>query len=119
MTGFPQAVRELVAGRSGGLCEIRHPASCTGRVEQLHHRTPRGMGGSRHPAITDAANCLGVCAECHAFVESSREVAMWHGWLVSRCDVSATRPVLYRSRWVLLDAAGNVTEVADPQEVTG
>lgn len=55
----------------------------------------------------------------HAFVESSREVAMWHGWLVSRCDVSATRPVLYRSRWVLLDAAGNVTEVADPQEVTG
>lgn len=44
---------------------------------------------------------------------------MWHGWLVSRCDVSATRPVLYRSRWVLLDAAGNVTEVADPQEVTG
>ena len=44
---------------------------------------------------------------------------MWHGWLVSRYDVSATRPVLYRSRWVLLDAAGNVTEVADLQEVTG
>lgn len=51
---------------------------------QFHHRRPRGSGGTSNPVIGTASNCLTLCAACHAWVESHRELALIDGFLVSQ-----------------------------------
>lgn len=51
---------------------------------QVHHRLPRGVGGSSDPAIHSPANLLLLCRPCHEWVESNRTAAYDAGWLVRR-----------------------------------
>ncbi len=103
MTGFPDDVRDMVAARCGGRCEI-----CGGApMEQLHHRRPRGMGGSQRPETNTASNALGVCAGCHLLVESNRYHAGKRGWIVSQRNNPADVEVLIRGTYRLLDDAGD------------
>ena len=108
MTGFPQKVLDAVQLRSNGACEICGLAL----IEQLHHRRPRAMGGSKAPDTNTASNCLGVCRACHSMVESRRGVAFERGWLVRQGQDPAAVPVM---RWgcevVLLDDLGYATPV--------
>lgn len=105
MTGFPPAVRELVAERSGGVCEI--PALCRGdRGCHLHHRRPRGAGGSSLAWVNKAGNALNACLACHMHAEANRMEATANGWLVSLHARSACTPVLYRGERVLLGDGG-------------
>ena len=91
------ALRPVILRRSGGRCEIAVPNQCLGRapvmmVEQadgqevpvaanVHHRRPRGQGGSNDPA-----NLLHLCGSgttgCHGYIESNRTVARANGWLL-------------------------------------
>jgi 5-methylcytosine-specific restriction protein A len=106
VTAFPDAVRRIVEERSGGLCEgcWFHPA------EQIHHRRPRGMGGSKAPDTNTASNGLALCFPCHAWTESKRESAEQFGWLVPQGKSPAEVPVLrHGCDWVLLDDHGNAT----------
>ena len=54
----------------------------------VHHRSPRGMGGSKVPWVNLPANLVTLCGSgvtgCHGWVESHRDVATALGWLVSR-----------------------------------
>jgi len=101
-----EELREHILMRSGGVCE------CCGqqRYESLHHRTPRGMGGSIDPALNSPANITGVCghgtAKCHGRIEVSRIIAMNYGWLVPRGQDSAETPILYRGTWALITKIG-------------
>jgi 5-methylcytosine-specific restriction protein A len=111
VTGFSNEVRQLIRERSGGVCEIQ--AVCQGRAAstwQIHHRRPRGMGGTKRPETNQAACGLGVCGDCHRLAESQREMALANGWLVRQNQTPATIPLLYRHRWCLLDNDGGVTE---------
>ncbi len=77
-------VRQLVRDRAHNMCERCHTAEAT----NLHHRTPRGMGGSRQAWIDQPANLVLLCGSgttgCHGWVESHRAWALDQGWLCSR-----------------------------------
>lgn len=104
MTGFPTTVRNLVAKRANGFCERCGANTPT----QIHHRRPRGMGGSKHPDTNTAANALAVCLDCHNQIESDRKDAARYGWLVSQGRNSAEVPVFRRGQWVVLTDSGAV-----------
>ena len=101
-------LREAILWRSGGVCE------CCGqtRYESLHHRTPRGMGGSTDPALNSSANIVAVCghgtAGCHGRVEVGRAIATRYGWLVPHGSNPETTPILYRGLWAYLTAENGV-----------
>ena len=105
MTGFPKAVRGIVEKRADGCCERCGKF----RVSfQLHHRRPRGIGGSRRQDTNTASNALALCPSCHFVVEADRESAREFGWLVRQGHNPADVPVYRQGRWVLLDDHGCV-----------
>jgi hypothetical protein len=103
--------RDAVKERSGGVCEV-----CRGSAEQIHHRQPRAMGGTRRPGVHMPANLLHVCAACHRHIESHRSAALLNGWLVRQGQDPAVVPVLVDrgSRRVFLTADGRYSD--DPPE---
>ena len=54
----------------------------------LHHRRPRGMGGTRETWVNLPGNLVLLCGSgttgCHGWVEGNRATATDVGWLVSR-----------------------------------
>jgi hypothetical protein len=88
-TGPDKKTAGLVLARADGSCErcLRRPP------EQLHHRKPRGSGGSSDPAINSPANLLAVCSQCHLEIEGNRTVSKEQGWLVRFEHSPAETPV--------------------------
>ena len=105
MTGFAKPVRDIVLERSEGRCERCSTASAG---MQLHHRRPRGMGGSKAADTNTAANCLALCPQCHFNIELSRESALHLGYLVRQGQAPESQPVFYRGQWVFLNNDGTV-----------
>lgn len=112
-------VKELVAKRAGGRCEMcGNPVSYG--YYSYHHRRTRGMGGSKDPATNQASNLLLLCGTgttlCHGWITEfpKKAKAEENGWVVSRWAKPALVPVLVFSHAphkVLLDDDGNyVTE---------
>jgi hypothetical protein len=88
-TGPGEDTVKLVLARSDGSCE-----RCRRRApEQLHHRKPRGSGGSSDPAINYPSNLLALCSQCHLEVEGNRTVSKEQGWLVRFEHNPAETPV--------------------------
>lgn len=85
-----------------------HPGcvGCGGRVDELHHVRPRGIGGTSNAAIRQPWNGLPVCRSCHRIAESRRSLARDLGWLTARPDPDEPFWTfrLGWCRWVLLDA---------------
>ncbi len=101
MTGFPKPVRDLIRARSGGHCEV-----CGHQAVQVHHRRPRGMGGSTAADTNTAANALDLCVSCHLWIEGYRAEAYRMGWLVRQHHSPSVAPVLWRGEWRWLDDEG-------------
>lgn len=119
VTGFSKEVRELVAQRAGAdldvdryiTCEVM--VRCPGRVVaawDLHHRRPRGMGGTKREESNMPAAALAACRDCHRYIEEHRDEALQNGWLVPQHHTPSEIPVLYRHRWMLLGDDGTVSE---------
>lgn len=112
-TGPSPAVRELVWERDGGCC-VR--CGSYGGVHafpphQIHHRRPRGMGGSRQGDTNSPANLIMLCSACHCEVESHRLEALAFGYVVRQGgDDPVTIPISYCGRWVLLTHDGQIKE---------
>jgi 5-methylcytosine-specific restriction enzyme A len=88
-TGPAVVVRQAVLGRDLWVC-----ARCgMGRDLQIHHRKPRGMGGTKDPAINLPSNLIALCLRCHDWVERNRRDAFALGLLVGQADDPATIPV--------------------------
>lgn len=112
--GFPKQVKQIITDRSAGMCEL----DFCGPAEVIHHRRPRGSGGTSLDWVNQAANGFHVSAACHDRIEGrhpawSRTQSGALGWLV---DLNASRraadvPVLYRGRWVLLRDDGSITAI--------
>jgi len=111
MSGFSPAVRRLVFNRAGGCCEVCGREITDGVPRSLHHRRPRGMGGSKRPETNGAANALLVdgdgVAGCHGWIESHRTEALELGLLVPQGRIPADVPVTLLAGVVLLDDYGN------------
>lgn len=80
---IPQRIRDAVLARDEWAC-----AYCGIPIDQLnyslHHRRPRGMGGSRR--LHTMANLVTLCGSgvdgCHGVVERDRLTSRRSGWLV-------------------------------------
>ena len=89
MTGPDLATRQLVIDRDGRRCVRCHKPG-----QHIHHRKPRGMGGTSDPAINSPANLIYLCMVCHEYIEKHREEGYADGWLVRRNTDPATVAVL-------------------------
>lgn len=104
MTGFSSQVRAVIIVRADRWCE-----RCGGeRGFEIHHRRPRGMGGTRRPETNQPSAGLLLCGKCHRRIESHRLEALEHGWLVPQHRDPRDVPVLYRGTPVFLDDHGNM-----------
>lgn len=81
----------------------------------VHHRVPRGMGGSREPELNQPPNLILLCGSgtdgCHGWVESNRKAAMDLGLIVSRFHQTAIELVAVRrwgAHWVTLQPDGTL-----------
>jgi len=101
---FSAQVVEVITIRSDGWCEICDSE----RATEIHHRRPRGMGGTQRDASSRASNGLHCCRTCHRFIESYRNVAIAMGWLVSSLSDPAGRSVVYRGVRVRLSDDGTL-----------
>jgi 5-methylcytosine-specific restriction protein A len=107
-TGPDAATRQLVYFRDGFTC-----VSC-GTADgpfQVHHRRPRGAGGSSRQDTNSPSNLVLICPACHEDVESFRNDARERGLLLSQTAIPAECPVLWRGRVVLLCDDGTVTDL--------
>lgn len=97
-TGPTLKTRQLVIDRDDQLCR-----RCGGPGQQVHHRIPRGSGGTSRPEINYPANLVLVCLRCHQYVESHRTEAYAAGWLVHRLEDPETVPLFdnWGTAWVL------------------
>lgn len=118
-------IRQVVLARSGNCCE-----RCGTRLRgdpgvdySVHHRRPRGMGGSKRPSVTSAVNLVALCGSgttgCHGQIESDRETAYESGWLVRQGADPALIPVPIFGRpglTYLTDDGGYRDFAASPQD---
>lgn len=104
MTGIPRSSRRAVAQRSQEVCE-RCSRPLFGIIADIHHRRPRGMGGTSNPAIHEPANLLALCRSCHRWVEEHRTEALEQGWLISQHDPRAPEevPIYAEAAWWVID----------------
>lgn len=102
--GFSPEVKAIVAARSKGICEL----DACGPAEALHHRRPRGAGGTSLDWVNAASNALAVSNSCHSHIESHRKQAYANGWLVPLNGQATSRdvPVLLPEGWRLLTDHG-------------
>lgn len=98
MTGFLKPVRDMIVRRSQGVCERCGAAPAV----QIHHRRPRGMGGSSAADTNVASNGLAVCVACHREIEANRADSLKYGWLVRQGREPFLVPVFRRGEWVTL-----------------
>jgi 5-methylcytosine-specific restriction protein A len=107
------AARRVVQARSGMRCE--KCATSTKYIGgQVHHRLPRGMGGTSEVAINSPSNLLNLCLTCHQWIESIRDEAYLYGWLVRQADNPAEVPVQTFEGWFLLLDDGTRTPTPSP-----
>lgn len=114
---IPRTVRDLLKERSGGVCEVR--VACEGSpAAQMHHRRPRGMGGSRDGLTNLPSNLLHICFACHHHIETHRLDALDNGWLVRQgAQPQEISVVTYNGRWRLSDTDTSYLPLSYPEWV--
>lgn len=105
---FDEQTREIIFERADGRCER---CGSSGSVWQIHHRRPRGMGGTSRTDSGGAANALFLHPQCHEWVERNRSDAYDLGYLVGQQDDPCESPVRMWDGWKKLNPDGSVSLV--------
>jgi len=114
-----RAARQLVDLRDGQSCR-RCGHSTFEKPSSVHHRRPRGAGGS---ALVDrASNLIRLCGDgvfgCHGWVEANRTDAEILGYLIPKLNLGIDPtevPLFTIDGWVLLDDNGDLQSCAPPR----
>jgi 5-methylcytosine-specific restriction protein A len=73
-----QDAKKSVVNRDGGKC-----LKCRKVATDVHHRRPRGMGGTSDDHISyGMANLVSLCRTCHDWVHANPWPSYTLGWLV-------------------------------------
>lgn len=113
-TGPCEDIRETVRTRAKRKCEACGLSE--GRMD-IHHRRPRGMGGTSDPAANFPSNLVLLDRGCHSWFESHRAVALEMGWLVLQGHDPALVPLtLWSDRLVLLNDLGTYENCQEARE---
>lgn len=92
-SGPDTATRQVVIDRADFRCE-RCGKRLLNKGASIHHRIPRGAGGTKDPLINHPVNLALLCGTgttgCHGWVESNRSEAYATGWLVHRWEDPST-----------------------------
>lgn len=99
--------RDIVAQRSGGICEVVRAGVCLGRASSMHHRR-------KHGRIWAPSNVVHVCGDgttgCHGWIEAHPEAANEEGlWVWDHEDPAAVSAHLRWESiytWFVLDDEG-------------
>lgn len=116
-TGPSAATRKAVIERAAGRCE-RCGKTITGDYS-IHHRKPRGMGGTKDPVANSPANLILLCGSatspdgCHTTVERFRRSAMATGFIVARTADPSKVPVKRHDGWVILNTDATTTTTTE------
>lgn len=100
-TGPTRETVARVLERDGYACR-----RCGHDPQQVHHRKPRGMGGTRDPRINACSNLVALCQVCHTYIEMNRAWARSEGWLVQQWADPETIPLVSRGRVLWLTDDG-------------
>jgi hypothetical protein len=117
-TGPSKLVVDVVIHRDRGQCALcgDRPDGERATGWSIHHRRPRGMGGTRRDDTNSPANCVILCGDgvtlCHATVESRRSVAYELGLLVRQNRTPSQVPIHHAVHGIcwLTDDGEAVTE---------
>jgi 5-methylcytosine-specific restriction protein A len=108
--------------RAGNRCE--HCGKPITGEHSIHHRLPRGMGGSKNPALNQPSNLVLLCGSattpggCHTHIEKFRRVAIATGWIVPRTADPARAPIKFPTgHWYLLADDGTLIPTLRPEEL--
>jgi len=120
-TGPSSDVVTAILERAGYSCEgcLSPLGDRRGEDWSVHHRVPRGMGGTRWAGANRPPNLLILCGSgttgCHGFAESHRGPAVAAGWLVqSRTDPRSVAVLIGGELWTYL---GDDAEYAESPAV--
>lgn len=100
MTGFSKATVAVIWDRDAGRCAwCGEPITGERGMDwSVHHREPRGMGGSETRHVNSPANGVLLHGSgttgCHGEVESARKAALVSGFLVSKLGKDRPSAVL-------------------------
>lgn len=100
-TGPTRATRAWLIVRDACCCVRCGLEQMPGDYE-IHHRLPRGMGGTSKSATNKHSNLLLLCRDCHAWIEANRAEAYVFGWLVRRWQDPLDTPVMCKRRGLIL-----------------
>lgn len=113
-TGPSPKARRVVLDRAGGCCEVcgvlLHDGTTFIGAHSVHHRRPRGSGGSSRADTNAPSNLLLLCGSattpggCHAHIEGHRAEALVYGWLVPQGGDPAAVPAHVQVGGVLAPA---------------
>ena len=96
-TGPDLRTRQGVIDRDRRACR-----RCGDPMAHIHHRRPRGMGGSKHdPRINAPSNLVCLCETCHRRVEAHPAESFEAGWRVRRSHDPESVPLSLLDGWEL------------------
>lgn len=105
--------KRLVAERDRGECLV-----CGGEATDIHHRMPKGMGGTSDPDRNyGLANLVSLCREDHDHVHANPGESYTNGLLVHSWDDPLKCPVILADETVViyLKVDGNVEKYQQQQ----
>ena len=112
---FTKKTAQLIEDRANGYCEFCfYPAT---EEMQIHHRRPRGMGGSKDPVTASPANGVWVHYHCHRAIEENRQHSLATGYLVHQHRDPRDIPVMMpqvTAFGMLLDDEGGYEPLQEP-----
>ena len=112
---FTKKTAQVIEQRANGYCEFcMYPAT---EEMQIHHRRPRGMGGSKDPVTASPANGVWVHYQCHRAIEENREHSLATGYLVHQHRDPRDIPVMMpqvTAFGTLLDDEGEYEPLQEP-----
>lgn len=112
-TGPTPEVRAIVWHRGEGRCVL---CGCS-RGEQIHHRRPRGIGGTRLDWINQPANLVLLCQSCHQHIETNRTVFRERGFLIPMGNLTAEQvPLIFPTClvWLRNDGTAHTFQKVSP-----